>query len=86
MMRVFKYQFDLDDEVEVKMPFSAKVLRVAEQHGRPTMWALVDDEHTVHTFRFLIRGTGHPVPYGVGHVGTFFAGAFVWHVFRQEDF
>ena len=82
MMRVFKYPFEITDDVEIKMPVGARVLHVAMQDDQPTLWALVDDTHMAETHRFWLRGTGHPVPDGAKHVATFFDGPFVWHLFR----
>lgn len=82
-MRVFKYQFEIEDDIEIKMPWHGQVLKVDMQDGKPTLWALVDDTYTTETRRFLLRGTGHPVPDDVMHRGTFFDGPFVWHLFEE---
>lgn len=82
-LSVYKYPFAVDDDVVIQMPRGAKVLHVAAQGDQPTLWALVDPAQPMHPYRFLMRGTGHPVPDNVGpHVGSFFHGPFVWHLFQ----
>jgi hypothetical protein len=39
---IYKYTLEVTDEQEVKMPANAQILCVQVQHGRPTLWALVD--------------------------------------------
>jgi hypothetical protein len=80
--RVFKYQFDVDDDIVIEMPAGAQVLKADAQDGIPTLWALVDDTAPGHQYHFTMRGTGHPIPDDIGpHVGSFFHGPFVWHLF-----
>lgn len=81
-MRVFKYPFDVNDDVIIEMPEKAQVLKVDVQQGVPTLWALVDPEASVIPHHFYMRGTGHPVPDDVEHVGSFCHGPFVWHLFQ----
>ncbi len=49
----------------------------------PTVWALVDSDSPPEPRRFQILGTGHPLPRGARHVGTYGDGPFVWHVFEM---
>jgi hypothetical protein len=86
-MMVYKYEFSVDDEVTIKMPVGAKVLHVGSQHyARGCIWALVDEEMPhLQDRRFLIRGTGHPVPEAAAHLGTWFDGPFVWHIFEEDS-
>lgn len=93
MIKVYKYTFNRLSP-EITMPEGAKILHVAMQHGKPTLWALVDLKDTVIKHRFVIRGTGHTVPAGVdkeaaaiytGFIGTFFDGPFVWHMWKRMD-
>lgn len=82
---VYKYPFDVSDDVVVKMPDDAEILKVDHQDGQPTIWALVDTESPAVMRRFIVRGTGHPVPDGVEHVGSFFHGPFIWHLFEDPE-
>ena len=85
-----------DTAAEVTMPEGAAIVhfealvsgRIADpetiqQH--PTVWALVDSDNPPEPRRFRIFGTGHPLPRGARHVGTYgdVGGPFVWHVFEM---
>ena len=85
---IWKYPIDIEDSIQIRMPLGAKVLHVGVQDGVPTIWARVrpgdDDTELRH---FTVVGTGHPIPIDEGrlvHLGTFFHGPFVWHLFEQE--
>jgi hypothetical protein len=86
-MTMWKFQFDIADEVVLYMPQGAEVKHVATPpEGRSIfLWALVDPEAAKDEARkFYIRGTGHPVPDGLKHVGTAVAAGtgLVWHMFE----
>lgn len=42
-MRIWKYELKLDDCQEIEMPVASQLLTVQAQHGKPMLWALVDD-------------------------------------------
>ncbi len=81
---VHKYQFSIEENPRIKMPMGAEFLHLAVQNDIPTLWALVPQEPTSWCeCSFLLAGTGHPVDLIVRHmhhVGTFFHGSFVWHM------
>jgi hypothetical protein len=66
-LRIFKYPLRITDPQVVVMPLGARVLSVQEQPGSGLCcWALVDTEQKASERRtFHIRGTGHPVEFGV---------------------
>lgn len=77
---------------EVTMPEGAQIAHfaigpargiTAAARGLPTIWALVDSDSPPETRRFQIFGTGHPLPRGARHVGTYGDGPFVRHVFEM---
>jgi hypothetical protein len=83
MQTIYKYPFQVDDEVRIEMPENARVLHVGLQGAQPCLWAMVDPENRPVIHRFRVFGTGHPMPTAVGeHVATFQQGPFVWHMFR----
>jgi hypothetical protein len=86
MVSVFKYQFEIVDDVSVEMPIGAKVLHVEDQRGAACLWALVDPEATKEVRCFRLAGTGHPIdPATIGeHVATWQSGPFVWHLFEAR--
>ena len=85
MLTVWKYQFEIQDEVTIAMPYGSEVLSIQEQHGKPCMWVLVDPDGTIRDRTFRILGTGHASREHPGrHVGTLLVrnGALVWHIFE----
>ena len=85
MMTVYKFPFDLDDIVVLKMPTGSEVLHVEVQHGVPCLWARVDPKAALEVRRFRVAGTGHPLKEDVGeHLGSLLmrGGSLVFHVFE----
>jgi len=85
MITIWKYDFETRPGKQVKlMPAGARILSVAEQWERLTLWALVNTE-VAHVERvFEIIGTGGvlvDVP-SEGYVGTVLIGPYVWHLFE----
>jgi hypothetical protein len=65
---IWKYEFEISDRQEIRMPNGAEILSVQVQQStfRPCMWVLVDpaaSDGTV-TRRFRVFGTGHPIEAG----------------------
>lgn len=80
--KIWKYQFEISDVVEIEMPGGSTPLSVQVQDGKPTLWVFVDTGKTKIIRRFYIYGTGHPIALeGVAYIGTIQLGQFVWHVF-----
>jgi hypothetical protein len=87
-VRVYKYPLEVIDQQTVQLPVGAEVLCVQAQHGRPCLWALVDDSDTTPTEArtFFTHGTGHKVSPAIGgYIGTYQLedGAFVGHIFES---
>lgn len=84
---VWKFPFDVTDDISIEMPAGAEVLHVEAQAGQPCIWALVDPAAKKVERRFRLAGTGHPIAIRprsqFDHVGSFFmaAGALVFHLF-----
>ena len=86
MKVIYKYTLEVTDEQEVKMPAGAQILCVQVQHGRPTLWALVDPEKKLEDRRFFVHGTGNPIHSDAKvkcYIGTVQINGFVWHVFEM---
>lgn len=89
---IYKYPFDVTDDIEIPMPIGAEVLAVQVQvtpRGEmPCIWARVDPSDETEVRHFRLVGTGHEVPeFGdatLNYVGTFqmIGGAFVGHLFE----
>ena len=86
MFTVWKFEFEVEDEVVITMPAEAIVLSVGTQKENAVcIWAKVDDSQTRKEERkFYVRGTGHPIgkmEFGAKFLGTVIDSPFVWHVF-----
>ena len=87
MRSIWKFPFDVADTLTLYVPGpdTFKPVFVGMQQGRPTLWAEVDTEAPPGAFPLLIRGTGHELQGNEDrHVGTFFSGPFVWHVYTAK--
>lgn len=84
---VYKYRLAVEDEQTIELPYNAKLLEVAEQHGEWCLWALVDPTAPTKPRTLRIAGTGHPIERNVfnyAHISTFMmrGGALVFHAFE----
>jgi hypothetical protein len=77
------WKFPLGEVVE--MPEGAEILRLGTQGGQPYIWALVDSTAFMRDRRFVVVGTGMPVPDARGsYIGTVLLhdDSFVLHVWE----
>lgn len=95
---VWKYKFELDDIVKIRVPKGAQPLHVEEQGYDLCVWVKCDTE-TEESEDLILRiaGTGHPLavkrdekfydPRFMGYINTFFTykGALVFHAFWYID-
>lgn len=82
-MKVWKFEIT-DPETPVPMPYGAVVLSVGVQRGKVCLWAMVDPNSPSVVRRFVIVGTGHPVPGHGRFIGTVLLhhGDLVFHVWE----
>ena len=100
MKTIWKFEFEVDDDIEIEMPEYAQVLHVDVQfqrdpnarvgepaiHEVPCIWARVDTERPMVKRRFLLAGTGHPLPdASLEHLGSFKMAQdrLVFHLFEK---
>jgi len=80
---VFKYRAHASAQV----PAGAKSVLVGHQDRVLTVWLEVDfDAPKVHT-DFVVFGTGHKIPEGFVHCGSWIddsLGPFVWHLYMRQ--
>lgn len=86
---VYKYCLGnkLGQEVTIKLPVGAKVIKVAFQNEEIHIWVLRHEEpRWLENRTFLVTGTGWniPFPMEVIHLDSIFEDDFVWHVFEVE--
>lgn len=89
MKVIWKFPLEIEGHQTVVMPQGARLLHVAAQGGKPTIWALVDPKAIVVGRRFLlcVTGTTPENKYPAEYVGTFLlaGGSFVGHIFDQGE-
>lgn len=85
-MTVWKYEFEINDELQRKpMPRGAHIIHVAPLDGLICVWALVEERAHTDIRRFRVVGTGHPINLQKEcHVGTCVMTPFVWHLFEER--
>ena len=84
--KIFKYPFQINDSVCIRMPKGAHILTVQTQGGQSCLWALANPDAELKDHNFRIFGTGHPISgeemQSMGYVGTFLMpSGLVWHMF-----
>jgi hypothetical protein len=81
LKRVWKFHVRHSQLIE--MPVGAEIIYCANQPGLgPHLWVLVDPDAPREYRSLHVVGTGHPVPEGGKHVGSWIDDPFVWHVFE----
>ena len=82
------WKYGVPDNGVITMPVGATILQVREQFENVCLWALVDpDEQQLELRRFILFGTGHPIPTGsLVYRGSAHlkGGALVLHVFELQ--
>lgn len=88
MHTIWKFSIPQTDTFRLDLPSGARFLDVQVQHGAPQAWFLLDPDAEKEARRFVLVGTGHPVPEQekLKHLGTFqlFTGELIVHLFEYE--
>lgn len=85
MVTIYKYQFDIAEEVQIKLPQHATFLSVQVQDNKPTLWAQVETGHAFVIRTLHIYGTGHSLDMFATerkYLATIQVNGFVWHIFE----
>lgn len=83
MSVIWKFPLALAGTQMVVMPKGATVVHVAEQFGKPCIWAIVDERAEREERTFIILGTGTSFDANqLSHLGSFMldGGEFVGHL------
>lgn len=99
MRTIYKYPFQVSEDVEISLPHNAEILSVQKEGGSPigwlTLWALVDTLVGSDARHLRVLGTGHDAgsiderDLDDQLVWRYLAtvqeadGALVWHVFER---
>lgn len=86
MISVFKTTLKIEDEQKVPMQRGSRILKVAEQNGKVTLWYLCDCEAELTDETFYVIGTGQQLPdtFPGNYVGSCKCEEFIWHVFFKQ--
>ena len=80
---IYKYQLDITDRQNVKLPIDAEILSIQDQGGVVCMWAKIDPNKIAIDRTIIIYGTGIPCEDIEGtFISTLQVGAMVWHFFQ----
>lgn len=82
MIAVWKFPIEVTRDQTIEVPDNPKVLHVGlDPEGTPCLWCQVLTTNERVKLPVSVVGTGHPVPQGRAHRGSFIDGPFVWHVY-----
>lgn len=82
---IYKYRFEISDDVRIELPAGAEVLHAEMQHGEPTLWVKVNPKAVKIVRFFRVVGTGQLFDDDrLTHVATFQQPPFVWHMFEAS--
>jgi len=87
MIVIWKYEFEVKDFVDIKMPKDSQILSVQDQNGVACLWVLINTKRPETIRKFRIFGTGNSLPVNEDihkYIGTFQTkqGLLVWHLFE----
>jgi hypothetical protein len=87
METIYKYKLSITDLQFIEMPNSAVMLTVQTQNEEPFIYAKVNTENILRSYRIRIFGTGNPIEKDfIGkYIGTFQlkSSGFVFHVYLE---
>lgn len=83
---IWKFPLELTGRQRIPVPWTARVLTVQLQNGKPCVWLQLNTRHAVvDGIEIYHVGTGHEVPETArSYVGTYQIDGFVWHVFTDQ--
>lgn len=89
MKTIYKYKIETTDSQTISMPKASQVLTVQVQHGKPHIWAYIDNTDNSEEPRTIeVFGTGNPIPEGARrYIGSYqlFGGDLIFHVFEKLE-
>ncbi len=87
MKTIWKYEIEVNDQINLDMPGGSKILDIQNQDGKIYMWAIVNTKNNIEKRSFLIYGTGHKIDVreNLKYIGTFQVrdGSLVFHLFEN---
>lgn len=84
-MRIYKNgPLEIGVPASLLLPAGAEPIAFSAQHGHLYMWARVHPAVHEEWWHYIVVGTGHDVPPGVRHVGSWVSDDYVWHLFDAK--
>lgn len=81
--RIWKFTIPPDyASLPITVPAGAHIIHTGAQNGVPTLWCEVDPSGPLEDRYFFVYGTGQDLPPRSLHIGTYFDGPFVWHIYE----
>jgi hypothetical protein len=88
-MKAVIHKYTISSSLTISLPVFSKVLHVGVQDGEIRIWVIKPaDPNVEHVSKtYSIRGTGleFETDDAGTHLGSVFAGPFVWHVFERIE-
>jgi hypothetical protein len=88
MTKIYKYLMEITSYQQIKMPLSAKILKIAEQNNKLYLWAMVNNTNHTYDMEIKIIGTGFQFKEELDryeYVETvIMSDGFVWHIFIKH--
>lgn len=78
---VWKYPLSQVEQT-VAIPDGARAVHAAMQNDSPTLWFELDPTSAPVDRKFVVVGTGWPLPAEGEHRGSLLDGMFVWHIYE----
>lgn len=83
---IFEYTLDVVERQSIKTHTGAEALSLQLQHGKPTLWCMVDTRCVKCDRLIKMCVTGHEDPFPIRdlhkeYIGTIQLNGFVWHYF-----
>lgn len=84
MRTIWKHtlRFSGGEQLVLVMPRHSVPVHFGMQNGAPTLWCECDPAAPVEDRRFVVAGTGYPLPEKGLHIGSCQDGEFVWHAYE----
>lgn len=79
------YKYKIEDS-RAALPVGAKILSIQLQNESLCLWAEIDPKAKFEIRKFVILGTGHPIPDDVtlSYLATIQLYNYVWHIYEKN--
>ncbi len=85
MARIYKYGLEAKLLQTVELPIGSQILSIQMQFGRPTIWAMHEQNENKATVEVRLVATGEEFDIeNWRYIETVQDGEFVWHIFMRE--